>query len=447
MRSSAKEGLEGLLERLRRDGRISSIEALRAEMDGFDPALQERVRAWGAAPDSVEPPWAELDEETWSRPPLDGDRERFTKVLDWFERFRPRAESLASLLETGNVRLSTLAWAQPDPASGSPLFRSMVGTATWDMVAAAHWFAMAATPSHVVWLRDDGSVASGEDGREALRSLDRLLAACSPPGGSIDAHVTVFLARLRDSAYARAARRGAVDPPELERWLADPPSLHLEMAAALRAERTLLWEPVARRLLEGETLARRPWTRELDEPGDLWEQHASPWLHGREDCRRFLEYHVALEDALRTGDGAPAASAFAAVADVGWPFASWGPEGPVGHARHTASLLARTAALRRAARIATILHRDSDVLGVPATEADLRTRLVARAAWLDGGPAVYGLRYERVGDDVVRLIVVPRDPLPGLPGSSDAPVETGPTAGAPPADLSWREDRIEARVR
>jgi hypothetical protein len=428
MRSSAKEGLEGLLERLRRDGRLPSLETLRAGM-AVDPEVQRKVRAWADA-DDPRLPWEAMNE--WSNDP---DGEPVPEALvAWAEQFRPRAEALAGLLEAGSVRFTPPAWATevaPSPSgrtSASPLVRPRAGPSIMRAFDAAQWFALTS--------RTDPAT---------LRSLDRLVESASPPGSAIDVHAAAFLSKMRDDAYARAVLRGAVAPQDVERWLADPPALHLAFADAMRADRTLLWEPVARALLDGENVGLRPWTKEVDDPADLWEQHLSPWLHGREDCRRFLEYHVAFEDAIRSGDGRPAAAALAAVADVGWPFAAWGGDGPVGHARSTAFLFARIGALRRAARIVAILAADPSGAGLPATEAELRGRLGARAAWMDGGPMVFGLRYERVADDVARLTVVPRDPLPGLP-ASEVRVEPAGEPLAAPAVFSWDDDRIEARV-
>ena len=354
-----------------------------AWIDGLprvDPEVRDRAWAW------MKTEWpsgfggSSSKDETWylegATPP--------TKLLDRHEVERAHMEELSEILNGEGPLLSSVAWLEPD------LSRDGHGP-----YGPKHIPNILSVRGAMRWYGIEAMLA--EDPAPVLEQVDRLVKALQPVGSLIDALILAAVDAERDRIHLRALYRGVLASDRYERWLAEPSRAKQWHLDAYRAERLVLWEPLARDVLLDRSSAKHAlYGSSVDAGEELdWRMYA------RKDLTHVLAAWRLYEDYVRGRCDADALDVISAWEREGGRTISMSLPGRTGM---TWALLGARANHRLARMVARTLRA-----GGPAPDALHPDIALDAADRFD-----VDVRYERLAADRVRFYVPRTTVLPAL---------------------------------
>ncbi|MDJ0973053.1 MAG: hypothetical protein QNJ98_01160 [Planctomycetota bacterium] len=345
-----------------------------------EPELRDRAWAW------MKTDWPSgfgasgRKDETWY---LQGEAPP-EKLLDRHEAERAHMLELSEILESDGPVLSSIAWLEPD------LSRDGHGP-----YGPKHIPNILSVRGAMRWYGIEAMLA--EDPAPALEQVDRLFEALQPVGSMIDALILAAVDAQRDRIHLRALYRGVLEDDRYERWLAEPSRAKQWHIDAYRAERLVLWEPLARDVLLDRSSAKHAlYGASVDAAEELdWRMYA------RKDLTRVIAAWRLYESYVREQCDAEALDVIEAWEREGGRTLSMSLPGRTGM---TWALLGARANHRLARMVARTLRA-----GGPAPD-DLPAEIDLRAA----GRFDVDVHYERLAADRVRFYVPRTTSLPAL---------------------------------
>lgn len=422
VRANGRARWQAFAESERASGRSLAIEDFLAHPPALDPGVQAAWDAWARA--SPAAPYKDLHTAL----------ERESGAWDaWVTGHGPLPVAVPKLLADAQVEVAPALSAL---RSGKLVLNGFVSAdhALAQKRSGGYVFLRGANELVVrrlaQWLRHHALL--GDDPLADLSDLEALHTALAGPATWQDAHVANSLAPIRDRTYLELALRGRLPAAARERWLAEACRSIERLGDGLRGERVMMMDSYVTvldvdllRFLENH--GSWHWRRIGYSASMLW-----LWVTLWDDLPPTATHYQQAATRLRDGAAAAPFPAFAPYRDSLSPVSGrWMLAPKSSHLPQYAVMAAEVEAGNRQARLAVHLLALPRTGGLPADQAEFRTRLGA-AAGLLVTPERYALRYERLAADRFRLVIDPA--APPLVFDDPALTPTGSkAAGTPPA--------------